>query len=409
MSIPFLPQGRQAWSVALDALLAYACYHLAYRVRFSGEALALFLPGAHATAGWVVGGQILGALLAGVYVERPIGAKVKRLLIGIGLGTIAAAAVVWFTQGLEGVSRSAFGVSAVLLLLTTMAWRAVRVLVATRPQVQQTGGLSDRLGERTTVADTIWALVRYRELLRNLVFKDLKLKYRGSVLGFLWSLVHPLAMMLVYTLAFKVVMKNPQPNFLLFLLIGILAWTFFAGSLTMATGSIIDAGGLMKGVRFPRAILPLATVLFNLSQYALTLTVLLPLLLLIHGLAPKWPMLLFPLLVALQVIFTAGLALMVAAATAFFRDVRHLLDIALSLLFWTTPIVYPLSMVPERAQALFLLSPMSPFVSVFHQVMYDRQWPDPSLLLLVITYAVTSAAMGLALFLAVEDRLSEQL
>lgn len=394
----------------LDGALALAVYLLAYRLRFSGEALAAFLPGAWETAAVVAAGLVLGAWAAGVYRERPIGQKVRRLLIGSALGLLAAVAIIGAVAGFEGLSRSAFATTWFLFLLLAVGWRAVRVLAATRALAERSADdLVDRTIDQATMAETIWSVVTYRELVRNLVFKDLKLKYRGSVLGFLWSLIHPVALLLVYTMAFKFVMRSPQPDFLLFLLIGILAWTFFAGSLTMATGSIVDAGSLMKGVKFPRAILPLSTVLFNLAQYLLTVVVLLPILLAAHGILPTATMLLFPVFLVLQVIYIAGLAFLVAAATTFFRDVRHLLDISLALLFWTTPIVYPLTQVPERAQSLFLLSPMSPFVVAYQRILYDRQWPELWLWVLVVTYAATAGAAGLAVFLSVEDKLSERL
>jgi lipopolysaccharide transport system permease protein len=411
LPVNYLPQGRQAWSVVLDAAIAVATYLLAYRLRFAGDTLAVFLPGAWATSAIVASGQVIGVWLAGVYQERAIADKVRRLMVGAGIGTAAAVGIVWQMRGFTGLSRSSFAAAWFLFSMVAIGWRASRVLVDSRRRAvsAEPGDLVDRTVDQTTVAETVWAVFTFRELLKNLVLKDLKLKYRGSVLGFLWSLINPVAMILVYTLAFKVVMKGTQPNFLLFLLVGLLAWTFFASSLTMATGSIIDAGSLMKGVRFPRAILPLSTVFFNLAQYFLTVVVLVPILHVAYQIPPSAPMLLFPVVLALQVAFIAGLALMVAAATAFFRDVKHLLDIGLSMLFWTTPIVYPMSDVPERLRALFALSPMSPFVMLYRSVLYDGTWPELSVWVIAATYAVTSGALGLAAFLAVEDRLSEQM
>jgi lipopolysaccharide transport system permease protein len=410
--VNYLLQKRQAWSVVLDAVIAATTCLVAHQLRFFANAPAGSLQGSWTAIGVVVAAVVAGCWLAGVYRERPIQQKVKRLVAGSALG-MAAAIGISAVSGSESVSRSAILSAWFLFVMAAIAWRTIRVLFATRVSLAAAGGdLVDRTGDHTTMAETVWALVTYRELIRNLVLKDLKLKYRGSVLGFLWSLINPVALLLVYTLAFKIIMRHPQPDFLLYLLIGILAWTFFAGSLTMAAGSIVDAGSLMKAVRFPRAILPLASVFFNLVQYLLTVVVLLPILLAAYGVMPTATMLLFPVFLTLQVLFIAGLALMVAAATAFFRDVKHLLDISLSLLFWTTPIVYPLaqlSQASERAQALLMFSPMSPFVLAYHDLFYHRQWPDLSLWVITVSYAVTSAAVGLALFLSVEDRLSERL
>ena len=269
--------------------------------------------------------------------------------------------------------------------------------------------LVDRVVQRRSLSEGIRAIVAYRELLRNLVLKDLKVKYRGSVLGFLWSLVNPLAMVGVYTLAFNYILAVKQPDFPFFILLGVLAWTFFANSAMMSTGAIVDAGSLVKAVRFPRMILPLATVLFNLSQYLLTIVVLLPLMFLVYHRPPSGPMLLFPVFLALQLAFTIGVALMLSAATAFYRDVRHIVEVALSLLFWTTPIVYTFSQVPDNLRPILLLTPMTPFVVAYQQMFYYGRWPEARVWLSAIAYAVGALLIGTFGFRRVEDQLMEHL
>ena len=164
--------------------------------------------------------------------------------------------------------------------------------------------LVDRTAEVDSFRRTLAAMVQYRELLKNLVSKDLKLKYRGSILGFLWSMLNPLLMLGVYSVAFHYVLRVQMDLF--YLLLGLLAWTFFVNSAMMATGAIIDNAGIVKSVFFPRAILPIATVLFNLAQYVLTAIVFIPVLMIIHGVPPSLPMLAYPLVLFLQVLFTIG-------------------------------------------------------------------------------------------------------
>ena len=273
----------------------------------------------------------------------------------------------------------------------------------------QTPTLIDRAARRPTLVTSLLSILSYRELVRNLVLKDLKLKYRGSVLGFLWSLVNPLAMVGVYTLAFKYILAIRQPGFPFFILLGVLAWSFFANSSMMSTGSIIDGSSLVKAVRFPRAVLPLATVLFNLAQYLLTVVVFLPVMFLIYGAPPSGPMLLFPIFLALQVAFTTGIALMLAAATTYFRDVRHFVEIALSLLFWTTPIVYPLSQVPEWLRSAILVSPMTSFVVACQSISYYGEWPGRSVWAVGVAYGLGTFVLGILCFLSLEDGLGERL
>jgi lipopolysaccharide transport system permease protein len=271
------------------------------------------------------------------------------------------------------------------------------------------GDLVDRSQELTTIHGVLSNLYGYRELLKNLVFKDVKLKYRGSVFGFLWSLANPLLMIIVYAVAFTFILRVRSQGFVFYLMLGQLSWTFFASSAAMSTGAVVDNAGLLKSVLFPRAILPIGTVLFNLVQYLLTLAVFLPAMLLWYHVPLSPPMLLFPLFLALQVIFTIGVALVLATATAFFRDVRHLLEVALSVLFWTTPIVYELRQVPERIQPLILLSPVASFVVAYQQMFFYREWPDPMVWLVAAAYAAGTFAVGALMFLAFEQRFTEQL
>jgi ABC-type polysaccharide/polyol phosphate export permease len=267
----------------------------------------------------------------------------------------------------------------------------------------------DRGADRDSFARTAAAMFRYRELLKNLVFKDLKLKYRGSVLGFLWSLANPLLMIGVYTIAFNYILRMRVEGFVFYLMLGILAWTFFANSATMATGAIIDNGGLVKSIFFPRAILPVATVLFNFAQYLLTVLVFLPLMLVLYQVPLSVPMLLFPVFLALQLLFTIGVALILATGTAFFRDIRHFLEIALAALFWVTPIVYQLDQISERLRPLILLTPMSPFIAAYQKIFFYGQWPGPSIWLLAAGYAAAAFVTGTALMLVHEDKFAEQL
>jgi lipopolysaccharide transport system permease protein len=267
----------------------------------------------------------------------------------------------------------------------------------------------DRTAEVPSILRTLTGLGRYGHLLRNLVLKDLKLKYRGSVIGFVWSLANPLLMAAVYTLAFRTILRIGSEGFVFYLMLGLLAWTFFASSASMSTGAIADNGGLVKSVWFPRAILPTATVLFNLVQYLLTVVVFLPLMLLYYQVPLGAPMLLFPVFVALQALFTIGIALILATGTAFFRDVRHLVDVGLAVLFWGTPIIYELARLPSRLRQVILLSPLSPFVSAYHDIFYYSRWPDATIWIIAVTYTVVALAIGLWLIVRYEDSFAERI
>jgi ABC-2 type transport system permease protein len=405
---------RPSWllGVLFDALFGVGAYLAAYWIRFDIDRFAQFLPTALSSAPLVVGAQILALFAAGAYAPRPRTSWLSRVVAGVVLGTVISTALVRLILGFEGISRLAFVVDALLLSIAGIGWRAAWVLRARAHDRAiaraSSADLVDRADEMTFTA-VLTGLYRYRGLLQSLVLKDLKLKYRGSVFGFLWSLVNPLLMIVVYTVAFTFILGIRNERFVFYLMLGQLAWTFFAGSMAMSTGAIVDNAGLLRTVLFPRAILPIGTVLFNFAQFLLTAAVFLPVMLAWYRVPFGAPMILFPIVLVLQVLFTIGLALILATTTAFFRDVKHLVEIALAVLFWTTPILYEITQVPERLRLLILLSPMSPFVVLYHKLFFYNEWPEFTVWLVATTYAVGMFLAGATMLLAFEDRFTEQL
>jgi ABC-type polysaccharide/polyol phosphate export permease len=249
-----------------------------------------------------------------------------------------------------------------------------------------------------------WA---YRDLARHLVLRDLRLKYKGSTLGFAWSLANPLLMAAVYTVAFKYIVRLPVEHFPLFLLSGLLPWTFFTTALAGATSSIVDNGALVRKVAFPHLVLPLAAVLSQFVQSALMYALIVPAFALIEGTAGPTLFALIPLALLL-LLFTAGLGLALAAAYVAARDTRHLLEVGTQIWFWLTPIVYAPALVPEKLTPVLLANPMAWFADAFHGAVVDGRWPAwPSVLALTLA-ACASAALGLTLFTRAERRFVER-
>lgn len=250
------------------------------------------------------------------------------------------------------------------------------------------------------------ALWRYRDLVRNLVARDLRVKYKGSSIGFAWSLLHPLLVAAVYTFAFRYVIEVPIAYFPLFLLSGMLPWTFFSTSLAIATGSVADNSTLVRKVAFPRVILPVGAVASQFAQFALMYAVIIPAGAAMGPGASQALLALVPL-VLLQLVFTLGLALLLSTAYVYFRDTRHLLDVALQILFWLTPIVYAASLVPAGLQRLLWLNPMAAFVTAYHGVVVDRQWPSPALVAALAAVSFASAVAGFLVFARHQRRFAE--
>jgi ABC-2 type transport system permease protein len=382
-----------------DLLILLAAYVLGYLARFPTTELATMTPGALRWAPALIAAQAAGLALG----RRHGGGRRGPVVAGLALGTIAGhlLSFAWI-RDLEPVSRAAFVLDFVLSL------PAVWLGSPRETEPEPDPNLVDASGPSGGMIASLASLLHFRELIRNLVLKDLKLKYRGSLFGFLWSLVNPLIVVTVYMIAFTKIMPVRNEGFVFMLLVGIVAWTFFASSASMGAGAIVDNGGLLKTVHFPRAVLPIATVLFNLMQYLMTIAAFVPLLLILYRMPPRPAMLLFPLVVVLQVAMTIGIALALSAGTVFFRDIRHFLEIALMVMFWTTPIIYDFQTIPKSWRWPVLLSPMSPFVLAYQQIFYFGRVPDPEVCLVGTLYATVAFFGGLALFTRLQHEFVEQ-
>lgn len=217
-------------------------------------------------------------------------------------------------------------------------------------------------------------LLRFRSLIASLVARELKARYRGSVLGFFWSFINPLLLLAIYSFIFTTIMPNRteglQP-YALFMLCGILPWTWFSASLTEASGSLIAGGNLIKKVLFPAEVLPIVSVLANMVHFFLALPIVIAVLLLYQ----HWPdaagLAWFPVVVLVQLVFTAGLALLLAALTVHFRDIRDILANVLMLWFFSTPIIYSLTQAEFAPYKRFFdLNPFTHLAVAYQEILF---------------------------------------
>ena len=255
------------------------------------------------------------------------------------------------------------------------------------------------------------SLLRYRGLIQSLVARELKARYRGSVLGFVWSFVNPLLLLSVYSFVFTTIMPNPDPRtkpFAVFLFCGLLAWTWFAASLTEAASSLISGGNLIKKVLFPAEVLPIVSVLANMVHFVLGLVILAVFMVGFRHYPNPASLPWFPVVVIVQLVFTLGLALGLSALTVHFRDIRDLLSNVLTLWFFATPIIYPYFLPSvSRFLWLFRLNPFYHLAVSYQEILFfDRFGHARSLMLLgVLSVAVFLA--GYWLFDRLRDSFAE--
>jgi ABC-2 type transport system permease protein len=251
-----------------------------------------------------------------------------------------------------------------------------------------TTGFVERTSEppRLRVGSRLRLLMAHREILLNLVRKELKVKYTASVLGAVWSLLNPLVYLAVFSFVAKVLGAG-IPDFPVYLLSGLLAWNLFSAALTSGASSVLDNSNLVKKVAFPHEILPLAAVGVALVDFVLQTAVLL-VFIVVSGYGFHWPQLaLWPLAFVTLLAATVALSLWFSAMNVRYRDVGHLLGIALIVWFWATPIVYAGYQVQQLAEdrtgavpwfAVYLLNPMAPVVEGFHRALYGVVQPEGS-------------------------------
>ena len=251
-------------------------------------------------------------------------------------------------------------------------------------------------------------LIEYRELIRNLVVRDLKVRYKNSVLGILWSLLNPLLMMTVFTVVFTVMMPSNIPDFPVFVLCGLLPWNFFSASMTAATGSIVENAPLVKKVYFPREVLPLSVVLSNLVNFLIALIVLFAMIMVFRVRLTAW-VLLLPLIILIQVMFTAGMAFFLSTLNVFYRDTKIIVEVLMMAWFFVTPVFYPIKNLPHNYMLwginvdvwrwIRILNPMASLVAAYRDVLFWGRLVGPDFLLRTFVTSLAVLVGGYLVFI----------
>jgi ABC-type polysaccharide/polyol phosphate export permease len=264
---------------------------------------------------------------------------------------------------------------------------------------------------------TVYAdLLRYRELFANLFRRDFQVKYKGSVLGVAWSLLNPLVLLGVYLVVFGLVWSGQSiPDYPLYLLAGLACWVFFATSLQAASRSIVDAADLVKKVRFPRQLVPFSTVATQSVTFGVMLAILVVLSLIFIPDARTTVWAAIPLAV-LFVLFTAGLALLVACLNVLYRDIEHVVLAGLLPWFFLTPVLWRFAQLPARAQRHHVLldvlrwgNPVAPPIYAVRDALWLGQLPRAADVVYLVVAAAVALVLGAVVFRLVDDRIAVEL
>ncbi len=252
----------------------------------------------------------------------------------------------------------------------------------------------------------IW---RFKDMIFELTHRELRGKYKGSVLGFLWTYINPLAQIIVYAFFFSHILRNGIERFYLYLIVGMFPWNAFTGGVMQGLTSIRGQGDLVKKVYFPRQVLPLVYVTVNFINMLISFIIIYGILLIsgweIRMNLQVW---LIPAII-IEYIFTMGLALMLSAVEVYFRDIEHIMSVLLMIWMYLTPLFYNVETVSEELRRFFYLNPMLYIVGMFQQILYYKTVPKASYTIGGMVAAVVSLIIGWIVFDRLEKRFAEEL
>lgn len=247
---------------------------------------------------------------------------------------------------------------------------------------------------------SLWA---YRGFVLGSVKREFQSKYRNSLLGMGWSVINPLAMIVVYTVIFSQVMKAKLPGldttfaYSIYLCSGVLTWGLFSEMMTRSQNLFLDNANLLKKINFPRIILPIVVVLSSVLNFSIVSSLFI-FFLLLSGNFPGWVILASIPIIVLQIVFTMGLGMVVGVLNVFFRDIGQFSGIILQFWFWLTPVVYPASILPDAIKPYLSLNPMAVIIESYQTIFVNQKWPDWSSLWPTILLALTLCLLGMHLF-----------
>lgn len=250
-------------------------------------------------------------------------------------------------------------------------------------------------------------LRHYREFLKSNVKKDIRGKYKGSFLGVLWSFINPLLSVLVYAIVFPYIMRIKVENYLIYLITGIIPWTFFTSSINMGLISVLSNADIIKKVYFPRIILPISTVTSCLVNFLISCLIIV-LFCLGSGLGISFQILWLPLIAIIQYIMLLGFTFILSAIEMYMRDIEHIVNFILSMAFYVTPILYTPDIFPENLAWVLKVNPMAYLVNAYRSIFFYQKMPDLIGLGVVSIFSIFLFTIGYLIFEKLQKGFAEE-
>lgn len=267
----------------------------------------------------------------------------------------------------------------------------------------------DIMQKENVVIQRIRNIYAYKDMIYSLVRRELRGRYKGSVLGFLWTYINPLCQVIVYSMVFSIIFRVNIDKFYLYLIIGMMPWTFFNTSVQGGSTCVRAQSDMVKKIFFPREVIPISYVTSAFVNMLLSFIIVF-LAVLISGYWFNFKALIFlPLIVIFEYMLALGIAFIVSAITVYFRDLEQIIGVVMMAWIYVTPIMYNMDYVPEQYRKLVVLNPMTPIVEVYHQILYYRITPTTNYLLLAFVESTIVLILGFVIFAKMDRNFAEEM
>ena len=251
-------------------------------------------------------------------------------------------------------------------------------------------------------------IYKYRELLKTNVKKEIRGRYKNSILGVMWSFLNPLLQLAVYSIIFGALLAGGDPTYHIYICVALIPWTYFTTAITQAAFTVIGNADIIKKVYFPREILPISVVTSGAVNFVIS-TIIILAFVLGSGIGLSWYLLLYPFILIIQYILLLGISFIVSSITVYFRDLEHIIGVILMAAFYGTPIVYKLEQLPANLQVIMQLNPMTHLINAYRDIFYYHQMPNMKILLLLLGISIILTIVGYFIFKKLQKGFAEQL
>lgn len=251
-------------------------------------------------------------------------------------------------------------------------------------------------------------IYQYRELLKTNVKKEIRGRYKNSILGVMWSFLNPLLQLAVYSIIFGALLAGGDTTYPIYICVALIPWTYFTTTITQASFTIIGNGDIIKKVYFPREILPISVVTSGAVNFIIS-TIIILAFVIFSGVGLSWNILLYPFVLLVQYILLLGISFIISSITVYFRDLEHIIGIVLLAAFYGTPIVYKLEQLPDNLQMLMKFNPMTHIINGYRDIFYYHQMPNMKILGILLSISLAITIIGYFIFKKLQKGFAEEL